>query len=222
LPVRAVFATGELLQRLSRQALSSAFQAPVYDIYGTSETKEIAWQCAHGGMHLNADVIRLEVVDDSGRNLPSGIEGNLVATVLVNRAMPLLRYRTGDRGTLLSGVCTCGSSLPLLGVVTGRTADILVLGNGQRISPYAFTCAIERISGVLRYQVSQVEPAKVRVRAIVEAAADREAVTAEVRTALKYDVASFLDADVEFVDRLPTGPRAKFRVVEPLPPVEVP
>jgi hypothetical protein len=29
-------------------------------------------------------------------------------------------------------------------------------------------------------------------------------------------VASFLDADVEFVDRLPTGPRAKFRVVEPL------
>jgi hypothetical protein len=41
-------------------------------------------------------------------------------------------------------------------------------------------------------------------------------VTAQVRTALRYDVAPFLDADVEFVDRLPTGPRAKFRVVEPL------
>jgi hypothetical protein len=37
-----------------------------------------------------------------------------------------------------------------------------------------------------------------------------------MRTALQFDVAPFLDADVEFVDRLPTGPRAKFRVVEPL------
>jgi phenylacetate-CoA ligase len=222
LPVRAVFATGELLQRSSREALSSAFQAPVYDVYGTSETKEIAWQCAHGGMHLNADVVRLEVVDDTGRDLPSGVEGNLVATVLVNRAMPLLRYRTGDRGTLLSGACTCGCSLPLLGLVTGRTADFLVLRNGHRISPYVFTCAIERVPGVLRYQVSQLEPARVRVRAIVESAADPAAVTAQVRTALKYEVASFLDADVEFVDRLPTGPGAKFRVVEPLHPAEVP
>jgi hypothetical protein len=37
-----------------------------------------------------------------------------------------------------------------------------------------------------------------------------------MRTALRYDVAPFLDAEVEFVDRLPTGPAAKFRVVEPL------
>jgi len=88
--------------------------------------------------------------------------------------------------------------------------------NGHRISPYALTSAIERIPGVLRYQVSQLDQARVRVRAILEAAADRSLVTAQVRTALRYDVAPFLDADVEFVDRLPTGPRSKFRVVESL------
>jgi hypothetical protein len=69
---------------------------------------------------------------------------------------------------------------------------------------------------VLRYQVSQLDPARVRVRAILEAAANRETIAAEMRSALRFDVAPFLDADVEFVDRLPTGPRAKFRVVEPL------
>lgn len=216
IPVRAVFTSGELLQRACRDMLAHAFQAPVHDVYGTSETKEIAWQCAHGSMHINADMVRLEVVDDFGRSLPAGTEGDLVATVLVNRAMPLLRYRTGDRGTLLEGSCTCGCALPLLGIVTGRTADVLVLRNGHRISPYALTCAIERIPGVLRYQVSQLDSARVRVRAIVEPTADRDAVTAQLLTALRYDVASFLDADVEFVDRLPTGPRAKFRVVEPL------
>jgi hypothetical protein len=101
-------------------------------------------------------------------------------------------------------------------MVTGRTADVLVLRDGLRISPYALTCAIERIPGLLRYQISQLDPARVRVRAILESAADRSRVTSQVRTALRYDVAPFLDADVEFVDRLPTGPRAKFRVVEPL------
>ena len=89
--------------------------------------------------------------------------------------------------------------------------------DGLRISPYALTCAIERIPGVLRYQVSQLDLARIRVRAILESAADRTAVTDQVRSALRYDVAPFLDADVEFVDRLPVGPRAKFRVVEPLP-----
>jgi hypothetical protein len=93
---------------------------------------------------------------------------------------------------------------------------MLVLRGGQRISPYALTCALERVGGVLRYQVSQLDPARVRVRAILEGAANREAIADQMRTALRFDVASFLDADVEFVDHLPTGPRAKFRVVEPL------
>jgi phenylacetate-CoA ligase len=216
LDVTAVFTSGELLDGSARGLLAAAFEAPIYDIYGTSETKEIAWECPQGGMHLNNDVVRLEVLDDSGRSLSAGEEGNLVATLLVNRAMPLFRYLTGDRGALLSGTCSCGRSSPLLGVVTGRAADVLVLRGGQRISPYALTCALERVSGVLRYQVSQLDPARVRVRAILEGAANRETIAAQMRSALRFDVAPFLDADVEFVDRLPTGPRAKFRVVEPL------
>ena len=216
LRVRALFTSGELLQNGVRDSLFAAFQAPVRDVYGTSETKEIAWECPAGGRHINSDVVHVEAVDDSGRSLPPGVEGDLIATVLVNRAMPLLRYRTGDRGSIHPEACGCGCPLPLLGIVTGRLADVLVMRDGLRISPYALTCAIERIPGLLRYQVSQLDLARVRVRAILESAADRSAVTAQVRTALRYDVAPFLDADVEFVDRLPTGPRAKFRVVEPL------
>jgi phenylacetate-CoA ligase len=158
----------------------------------------------------------VEVVDEAGRRLPDGVEGDLVATVLVNRAMPLLRYRTGDRAALRTEACACGCAMPLLGVMTGRAADTLIMRDGLRVSPYALTCAIERIPGVLRYQVSQLDQARVRVRAILESAADRNVVTAQVRTVLRYDVAPFLDADVEFVDHLPTGARAKFRVVEPM------
>ena len=216
LNVRAVFTSGELLHGLTRETLFKVYGAPVYDVYGTSETKEIAWECTDGRMHLNADVVHLEAVDDAGQSLPAGEEGDLVATLLVSRAMPLIRYRTGDRGLLLSERCSCGCAMPLLGVITGRAADVLVLRDGWRISPYALTCAIERIPGVLRYQVSQLDQARVRVRAILHGTADRGIISELVRSALRFEVAPFLEADIEFVDRLPTGPRAKFRVVEPL------
>ncbi len=214
--IERIFTSGELLQPAARDALTSVFGARVFDIYGSSETKEIAWECPAGGMHVNADVVHLEVVDDQGCPLPDGVEGNLVATGLVHHAMPLLRYRIGDRGSLRTETCACGRAFPLLGVVTGRAADMLVLSDGRRVSPYALTCALEQEQSLLRYQVSQVEPARIRVRAIVAPVASLDAVAGRIRALIRAEVAPYLETDVEFVDHLPTGPRAKFRVVQPL------
>jgi phenylacetate-CoA ligase len=220
LRVRRVFTSGELLRPAVRDAIADAFGARVFDIYGSSETKEIAWECRNGGMHVNADVVRLEVLDDASRPVPHGVEGNLVATLLVNRAMPLLRYRTGDRGSLLAERCGCGHPFPLLGVVTGRRADVMVLAGGHRVSPYALTCAMERVGDVLRYRVTQLDSARLRVSAILEPGADRGRIAGRIRSVMRGEIAHFLETDVEFVDRLPTGPRAKFRVVEPLTSLE--
>ncbi len=216
LAIGRVFTSGELLQPAVRDAISKAFEARVFDIYGSSETKEIAWECSEGGMHVNSDVIRLEVLGDDGRPTADGVEGDLVATSLVNHAMPLIRYRVGDRGSLRPSACACGRSFPLLGVVTGRAADVLVLSDGRRVSPYALTCALEQEGSLLRYQVSQLDPARLRVRAIVGSGAERSVVADSIRTLMRSAVAPFVETEVEFVDSLPTGPRAKFRVVQPL------
>ncbi|HEY7635458.1 MAG TPA: hypothetical protein VH763_07945 [Gemmatimonadales bacterium] len=213
---RLLFTSGELLQPMVREELAKTFSARVFDVYGSSETKEIAWECPAGGMHVNADVVRIEILSDAGRVQPFGVEGQIVATLLVNQAMPLLRYRVGDRGSLLPDPCPCGRSLPRFGVVTGRQADVLVLAGGQRVSPYSVTCALENVGDLVRYQVTQIDPARVRVRAIVGSESNRDQVADRVQSMLRTHVASFLEAEVEFVDRLPTGPRAKFRVVESL------
>jgi hypothetical protein len=67
-------------------------------------------------------------------------------------------------------------------VVTGRRADMLVLEGGHRVSPYALTCAMERVGDVLRYQVTQLEPSRLRVRAIVDGEADRGQVAGSLET----------------------------------------
>jgi hypothetical protein len=107
-------------------------------------------------------------------------------------------------------------ALPLIGVVSGRETDTLDLGAGRRVSPYLLTTAIEQIDGVLQYQVSQTARSRLRVRAVPAAAADWVRVDHGIRTALRRDVEATLDVDVEFVERLPRGARAKVRAVEPL------
>lgn len=213
---RMIFTTGELLQPSVRQGLTNAFGCEVFDVYGTSETKEIAWQCAEGRMHVNSDVVLVEIVGENDRPAAPGEEGDIVVTSLVNRAMPMLRYRTGDRGSLLPDGCPCGVSSPCLGVVTGREADVLVLEGGRRLSPYVLTSALERVTGLQRYQVTQLARQRLRVRVIASSLADRTAIAEGVDDMLRGEVGESLRVEVEFVDRFEPGPRGKFRIVQPL------
>jgi phenylacetate-CoA ligase len=189
----------------------------VRDVYGTSETKEIAWECESGSRHVSSDVVHVEILDAQGEAVPQGTEGEIVATVLVNRAMPLVRYRTGDRGSLLSITCPCGRSTPLLGIVSGREADTLELPDGTTRSPYALTMALERIAGLAQYQIVQPERDLLRVNAVADGSAIASALTSDIVDALRFEIPCDVRIEVASVDRIERGARAKLRVVCPLP-----
>jgi phenylacetate-CoA ligase len=214
--VPRTFTSGELLLDAVRDEIARLLGARVFDVYGTSETKEIAFECRRGGLHANWDVVHVEVTGDDGRPLPDGTEGDLVVTSLVNHAMPLLRYRTGDRGSLVPGPCPCGLHLPRMGVVTGRAVDALRLPDGTRVSPYALTCAVERVAGVRRFQVVQTAPSVVRLRAQCDPAVPAAAVEAGLRDAVVQATRGLVAAEVEFVEGFERQGRGKFRVVQGL------
>ena len=215
--VPRIFTSGELLTGAARHTIERAFGARVYDVYGTSETKEIAWECAHGSRHINADVVRVEILGDQGLAAPAGAEGEIVVTLLVNEAMPLVRYRTGDRGALAEGKCACGRASPLLGVVSGREADVLELPDGSTRSPYKLTTALERVAGLVGYQVVQTARDTLRATAIAERGADPDRVVRDVALALRAELPLDVRIDVVPGDALPRGARAKVRAVHALP-----
>src|SRR5699024_10988052 len=70
----------------------------------------------------------------SGRPVPDGEYGELVLTTLSRRGMPLVRYRTGDRGRFLMDPCGCGCLKPRLEEVKGRLDDGVVLPDGSLLS----------------------------------------------------------------------------------------
>jgi phenylacetate-CoA ligase len=93
----------------------------------------IAQECkAKRGLHINVEHVILEIVDEGGVVL-HGEPGRIVITDLHNRVMPLIRYDTGDVGTLSTRQCPCGITWPLLEVIQGRQCDYVVLRDGSRI-----------------------------------------------------------------------------------------
>jgi phenylacetate-coenzyme A ligase PaaK-like adenylate-forming protein len=105
------------------KVLAEEWGCRVFTHYGITETcYGLAVQCnAQGGHHIRLDDYIVEIIDPvSGGEVPPGEDGEIVLTSLNSEAMPLLRYRTGDIGSILSEPCGCGSVLPRLGKIRGR------------------------------------------------------------------------------------------------------
>ncbi len=136
--LRMVMTESELLVPQARADLAQAFGVPVFDEYSAFETLNISYDCAHGRAHLSEDRLVVEVLDDRGRPVPDGVEGRLVITPFMERAMPLLRYDIGDRGRIAPQPCPCGRTFRTLELTVGRTNDYVVLPSGRRLYPDTF------------------------------------------------------------------------------------
>ncbi|MDR3361530.1 MAG: AMP-binding protein [Desulfovibrio sp.] len=122
--LRGVLNSGDRLDPELKAAVRAAWKCEVLDHYGLTETAfGCAVECpAHNGCHIRALDVLIEIVDvRTGAPLPPGHQGEIVVTTLRHEAMPLIRYRTGDVGSLMpEGRCACGNYMPRLGPVLGR------------------------------------------------------------------------------------------------------
>jgi phenylacetate-CoA ligase len=128
---RLVITTAETLLDLQRQVIEEAFGCRVADQYGSTEMVHFVSQCEAGGYHVHPEHGIVEIVDATGRRAPPGVRGEVVCTGLVNRSMPLIRYRLGDQATLADGRCPCGRAFPLLREIHGRNEDVVFTADGR-------------------------------------------------------------------------------------------
>lgn len=114
-----------------RELIESKSGLKAFDTYGLSEIigPGVAFECSEKqGLHINEDFFFPEVIDrESGEPLAEGEMGELVITSLAREAVPLVRYRTGDRVSLTAEPCACGRTLRRMSRVVGRTDDMLIV-----------------------------------------------------------------------------------------------
>jgi phenylacetate-coenzyme A ligase PaaK-like adenylate-forming protein len=170
---RAIWTGGETLTPAVRTALAQRFHAPVRDSYGASECFLIGSECRAGRLHLHADWVILEPVDEQGRVVPDGEVGHTtLLTNLANHVQPIIRWDIGDRVRIVPGAsdpapthgsahaarpaCACGSSLPVI-EVQGRCDDVLTLldakGRAVHLAPLALTTVLEDEAGIFDFQL---------------------------------------------------------------------
>ncbi len=134
LTMLAVIANAEPLHREQRDLLERAFHCPVLETYGMAETVVFGSECPARRLHQWPEVGVLEVWSDRGP-AGSGVTGEFIGTGLLNRDMPLIRYRVGDRGRLAppGSSCACGRTLPVIEAIEGRSTDLVLTRDGRSV-----------------------------------------------------------------------------------------
>ena len=186
----------------------------IYDVYGSTETKELAWQCLQArGYHINEDEAVIEIVDDEGRLLPPGSPGHIVVTDLTNRAMPLIRYRNYDQGILQKDPCPCNIQFALMKPLNGRASEYIRLPDGRHLSPFLFTTSIEKTEGLLQYQIIQERFDALRVKTVFKDGFFHLGRTT-IQSILTKVTENMLTVEVEDCDQITIGENGKFKVVK--------
>ncbi len=210
--IKFIISHSELLTEPMRILLDSVFDCPIYKDYSSFEVHNIANGCTHHSMHIQLDNNVVEIIQD-GEPVSPGEQGEIVVTNLSNRAMPFIRYRTGDYGAFDEGMCTCGRGLPLLKVIEGREDEFLILPSGREVSPRIFD-PLDLIfhQYVSKFQIIQKEKGKFMIKVVKRKNYD-EKVAAMLTEEARKCAPEPIEVDIVDVDDIERTGRGKFRAV---------
>ncbi len=168
--LRAIQAISETLTDEARAGIESAFGVPVRNTYSCAEAGYLASPCPAGhGLHVHAENVYLEVLDDAGDPVAPGETGRVVLTTLHNFRTPFVRYEVMDRATVAAGPCPCGRGLPLLTAVSGKSHPVLRLPDGSWQNSSRLAVRMRKIGGFYQFRITQLAPDRYAVRVIPSA-----------------------------------------------------
>jgi phenylacetate-CoA ligase len=145
--------TSETCTPEDRAVIEKGLGVRVVIEYGASEIGVIAFENPGGELIVSEENLMLEVVDDGGKLLEDGTSGSILITDLHNRALPFIRYRIGDLGTLAPPPRGSADPRTRLRSLEGRINDTIQLPSGKRAAGMTFYYISRRIlesSGVLK------------------------------------------------------------------------
>lgn len=210
---RYVTTGGETLTPAMRQRIGEAFAAPIRDIFGACEIGVMASECPVSGLYHVASGVALEIIASEGQPARDGAEGHVVATSLLSRAVPVIRYGTGDIAVRGPDECPCGYRGGTLREVRGRTVDMFRLPDGRTLHPWQFP--IRSALWIRSFHLVQEREDRF-VLCLVPAPGASPNDIADGRQAMVDLLGPSVELSIETVERLDAGPGGKLRPFQPL------
>ena len=210
--LRAIWTRSETVDDALRDLCRDVLGVRIVSNYSAAETGYIALQCPSStALHVQSETCLVEILDAASNPVPPGASGRVIVTPLHNFATPLLRYELGDEAEA-GDQCPCGSGLPLLNRIVGRTLDHLTHPDGRRQQFFLDHYSLSKIRAVKEYQVIQKNLQRIEVLlAVARPLTNEEAAT--VRAVLVAALGTDFEIDLSYCERIPRTAAGK------LPPV---
>ena len=210
--IKVAFVTSERLYDDQRATIEQVFGCRVANGYGGRDAGFIAHECPVGRMHITAEDIVLELVDEAGKAVAPGQSGEIVVTHLASRAFPFIRYRTGDFGVLAKDPCPCGRGLPVLEQILGRSTDFVVAADGTVLHGLALIYVVRDLPGIASFRIVQESRALTRVELVPGPGFDPQ-VKSAIRDGMRRRLGADVEVRVEEMAMLPRERSGKHRYV---------
>ncbi len=207
----SIVTSAEVLETEDRAVIEEVFGCPVFNRYGCREVSVIASECsAHQGLHVMAEGLYVEIVR-GGRPARMGEDGEILVTDLLNRAMPLIRYRIGDVAAWEEGNCPCGRELPRLRRLMGRATDFLVGHDGRLVSgPFLTLAAVGKRPSLGQLQIQQDRIGQVHFRILRGSRFQDPADLEFLKVTARNYLGETTEVGWEFVEELRSEPSGKY------------
>jgi len=211
--LRVVVSTGELLVPDVRRELRDFFGCPIIDEYGCTESGVLAFECEHGRKHCIPVAAWPEVIDDSGKPVADGTEGEVVVSDLFGHTLPLLRYRLHDRGVMSRKQCPCGRSMPTLEMKSGRVDSFIQTPRGP---VYDAILAYTVPASVMRFKAIQVSPTRLDARIVAKPEESPEETILQCKRKWEDALGPGMTVEIEAVPDIALEKSGKLRYFVPL------
>ena len=208
---KIVSTTAALLDDITKKLIVEAFEVEPMDSYGAADAGQIAWHCSERNYHINIDMVYVEIIKE-GKPVKMGDSGEIVITVLWNKAFPLIRFKLGDIVSLKEGICKCGCEFPLLNMIDGKTIDFIVLPNGNIVPPHSPKQVMIDVTQVDGFKIIQDTISNVIVQIVPNKYYNND-VKEKIIKNMSLVFNNDIDVRVEEVKQIPRGIR-KFSTIE--------
>jgi phenylacetate-CoA ligase len=207
--LRSVVTSSEMFDRRQREQVATAFGCKVLDWYGLAERVAAIGMCEQGRYHLMTDYAYVEFIPTEYEDLVEP-----VGTGFNNRAMPLLRYRSGDLVRLApaTATCECGRHGPLIDEIIGRSDDFIKIPDGRRMAACLAGNMFRGVPGILEGQIQQDCLDTLTIRVVPSDEYTEASELALLRNA-QARLGGGLACRVVVVDEIARTPRGKFKSV---------
>ncbi|ATA89108.1 hypothetical protein CGC58_04875 [Capnocytophaga stomatis] len=151
--VKSIISMAEELLLHTKRELIDIFKCPVVSRYSNQEMGMFAQQPATGEDYFltneasyNFEFLKL----DSDEEAQEDELARIVITDLFNKAVPLIRYETGD-------LCTFGvkNNRKYIKTIQGRANDLLKNNNGGLLPPYVIIYVLWHFKNITQFQLIQ-------------------------------------------------------------------